>query len=502
MGLLSDLTEIKEDISDGVVANKVARFAYKEQAYIDNDADGVTVYNTNQDNNIPVGTASVMKVNQSIIEYGWRARASSITRMLMNHFLGRISYNLNKANDMINSILSDLISYMGQADGLATLDSNGKLSVSQLPKSDVAVNDTDTLFTAKGAFDYFLGSPTGINWLAKVFGHLLCRIWTRGTGSNTGYDIETVAYANGLWVAGSTNHGCWWSTDGKAWAQGTGDNTSYTIHTVVYANGLWVAGGTGGSWWSTDGKAWTQGTGNTNEPVIAVVYANGLWVASSTHGCWWSTDGKAWTQGTGDNTNHDITTIAYGNGLWVAGGVTNSSGGDICWWSTDGKAWTQGTGHTAGFINTVIYANGLWVAGTESFGFWRSSDGKAWTQGYGNTDGSVMCIAYAYGLWVAGGTGGSWWSTDGKAWTQGTIGTSEAIRAVAYANGLWFGVGGDIFYSTDGKSWTVATHVGLGFWSTGYSVAYGNGMWVIGSNGYGCWWSGIDTLIERGYFSN
>lgn len=106
--LKEDLTAIKE-IQDGLVSNKVARFSYTQKAYTDNIVDGVDTYNVNNEQNIPNGTAAIMKVNDTIINKGYRAQASSITRMLMNHFLGRISYNLNKINDNMQSLLDILI---------------------------------------------------------------------------------------------------------------------------------------------------------------------------------------------------------------------------------------------------------------------------------------------------------------------------------------------------------------------------------------------------------
>ena len=106
--LKEDLTAIKE-IQDGLVSNKVARFSYTQKAYIDNTVDGVNEYNVNNEQNIPNGTASIMKVNSTVLDKGYRAQASSITRMLMNHFLGRISYNLNKINDNMQSLLNTLI---------------------------------------------------------------------------------------------------------------------------------------------------------------------------------------------------------------------------------------------------------------------------------------------------------------------------------------------------------------------------------------------------------
>lgn len=111
MGTLNeDLLAIKT-VEDTLIANKVANFAYTDEAYTNNNANGVTEYNVNNAQNIPVGTPSIMKVNPTILTKGWRAQASSITRMLMNHFLGRISYNLNKVNDNMSSLVNTMITH-------------------------------------------------------------------------------------------------------------------------------------------------------------------------------------------------------------------------------------------------------------------------------------------------------------------------------------------------------------------------------------------------------
>ena len=293
MGTLNeDLSAIKE-VEDKIVANKVARFAYTDEAYTTNDANGVAEYNVDKEQNIPTADASVLKVNETVLSKGYRAQASSVTRMLLNHFFGRMSYNLNKVNDIVLNLIETLIGHRGTANGFATLGTDGRVPDSQLP-------------------------------VGKIFGYLLGKAWTQGTGSNTTYTFTTVYYANGIWVAGSAGKGLWWSTDGKAWTQVTGDNTSYDFCSVYYANGIWVAGSNNkGLWWSTDGKAWTQGTGAiTTKTFNTVYYANGIWVAGSIdNGLWRSTNGKAWTQGTGSNTTYTFKSVYYANGIWVAGSV-------------------------------------------------------------------------------------------------------------------------------------------------------------------------------------
>ena len=61
MGTLNeDLSAIKE-VEDKIIANKVARFAYTDEAYTTNDANGVAEYNVNNAQNIPtaeIGRAS------------------------------------------------------------------------------------------------------------------------------------------------------------------------------------------------------------------------------------------------------------------------------------------------------------------------------------------------------------------------------------------------------------------------------------------------------------
>lgn len=132
--LTQDLTEI-EQVENKLVANKLSRFAYTEEAYDDplQYADGVENYDVNNAQNIPVGTTSVMKVNETVVSKGYRSQASSLTRMLMNHFLGRTSYNLNKVNDNLKALLATFKGHLGTANGIATLDAGAKLPFAQLP---------------------------------------------------------------------------------------------------------------------------------------------------------------------------------------------------------------------------------------------------------------------------------------------------------------------------------------------------------------------------------
>ena len=132
MATLKEEIEAIKNLQDGIVKNKVANFAYTDEAYTKNEAGGVEIYDVNQSQNIPVPDPDVLRVNPTVLTKGYRAQASSVTRMLMNHFFGRTSYNLNKVNDFFLSLLTKLSAYLGKANGIATLDGNARVPVEQL----------------------------------------------------------------------------------------------------------------------------------------------------------------------------------------------------------------------------------------------------------------------------------------------------------------------------------------------------------------------------------
>lgn len=140
------LTNLSEK-QDGLVQNKVAKFCYTDRAYTNDLVDSEPDFDINRDNNIPTPDPTTLRVNETILSRGWRAQASSITRMLMNHFLGRMSYNLNKVNDHMKTLLTTFDESLGTADGIATLDSNAHVPSSQIMKGEsngVASLDSST----------------------------------------------------------------------------------------------------------------------------------------------------------------------------------------------------------------------------------------------------------------------------------------------------------------------------------------------------------------------
>lgn len=194
--LMEELTAIKA-VEDKLTANKVANFAYTDHAYNNplTEADGVASYDPDAEQNIPNANASTLQVNSTILTKGWRAQASSITRMFMNHFLGRCSYNLNKINDLFSSLLTKLMAYMGAPDGLATLNSEGKVValnnvVNTGDSATPTENGTDK-FTTGGAY----ALQQAINGCAPKDHSSTATTYGRATDTKYGH----VKVANGIY---------------------------------------------------------------------------------------------------------------------------------------------------------------------------------------------------------------------------------------------------------------------------------------------------------------
>ena len=489
-GLMDELTAIKA-VEDKITSNKVANFAYTDTAYQDpaTYADGVSTYDPNAEQNIPVANASTLKVNATILTKGWRAQASAITRMLMNHFLGRISYNLNKVNDLFSLLLTKLMAYMGQPNGLATLNANGVIPDAQLPAKFVTrINNVTP--DNNGDIDVIVGSnavPITRGFLGAVFGRLLGRKWTKVYGDGNGSVTSSITYSHSgrIWVIVAQAKLLYSEDNGNTWVQVLQNATSFG--SLYYINGLWlvsaVINSSNSRYWSEDGKVWNECvTESTPQGLGVLAEYNGFFVGGARDTLEWSNDGKTWYTGL-------VTTGAQGDswfellcvaGFWVAVGLQGA------YWSNDGKTWEQGTGLSDYQVYKLIYANGIFVLGTVQHGTYWSSDGKAWTAGTGaGTNYTVDKIEYHNGLFVRTGSFrgdgyGICWSADGKAWTQctGVSATAVTFGVLGYNNGIWYALvrNSGIWYSTDGKVWAQITSLSS---YNGYSITCLNGLWLF-----------------------
>jgi hypothetical protein len=306
-----------------------------------------------------------------------------------------------------------------------------------------------------------------------------------------------------VWLIGNTNGNLYTSTDSVTWVTNTlipvgnfidNVNTGATwtsktstfgtthIYSIAYGNGIWVAGGYGLIRTSTDTITWaTQTSVFGVDGFSSAYYGNGMWVAVGKEGkIFTSTDGIAWVQRTsnfGTGVLSFIFCVSYGNGIWVAGGY-----GQIRT-STDTVIWTtRNSTFGATAIRSVVYGNGIWIAVGDSAQLRTSTDTITWitqTSTFGTSQ--ILSIAYGNGSWVAAGRYGQLRSSgDGSFWVTRTsnFGVSR-IWSISYGNNLWVaaGDGGKLSTSTDTISWTTRSS---GFTVNIKSVFYGNGMWTAG----------------------
>src|SRR5574344_515580 len=95
-----------------LAANPVARFCYTATAYDNNVAAGVSSYSATNEQNIPL--ADYTDTDSAVLDSGFRATAASIPRMYINHFMGRLSYNLNKTVDFLNTFYGSYLRDIAQ----------------------------------------------------------------------------------------------------------------------------------------------------------------------------------------------------------------------------------------------------------------------------------------------------------------------------------------------------------------------------------------------------
>lgn len=99
-----------------LASGRVANFAYNDTAYACDNVAGTANYNFSQDQNIPLGNAGVLNTTTDILAKGVRSQASSLTRMMLNHFYGRTSYNVNKLADHLLSLFRTVKNFIKEND--------------------------------------------------------------------------------------------------------------------------------------------------------------------------------------------------------------------------------------------------------------------------------------------------------------------------------------------------------------------------------------------------
>jgi len=265
---------------------------------------------------------------------------------------------------------------------------------------------------------------------------------------------------------------------------------SSSISAIAYGNGIWVAGDRygilrnstdQGMTWNTISQIFVTGFG-------ALAYGNGIFVASDYLGnIKTSTDTINWNLQTSNFGSSGISAIAYGGGTWVAGGV----GGALRTSTDNGITWnTQTSTFGTSPITAVVYGNGTWAAGASAGSnapIRTSTDGGiTWNTQVSVFNSTIIQIVYGNGTFVAVGDSGVRNSTDGGiTWNTQNANLGASVTAtVAYGNGVFLlgsgSSGGDLRSSTDnGVTWN--TH-NSNFSDIINKIAYGDGNFILTSN--------------------
>lgn len=158
------------------------------------------------------------------------------------------------------------------------------------------------------------------------------------------------------------------------------------------------------------------------------------------------------------------------------------------------------TSVSTGSFTDIVYAEGMFVAVGQSGTIATSTDGENWTfQESPITGNHYSRIAYGDGLFIAVGNGKVIKSTDGENWEEASIPavTDPVWYSVAYGDGKWVilnasvGSGNyfNLLYSEDGENWTAYDTLDPRWWT---DVKYGNGRFVATTSGQ--IWTSLDGI--------
>lgn len=307
-----------------------------------------------------------------------------------------------------------------------------------------------------------------------------------------------------------------------------------TLNSIIYANGLYVAVGANGTVeTSTDQVTWKSQTlvsssGQTEPGLTAVTYGNGLFVAVGTY-IWTSPDGLTWTYRSCPT--GPFLAVAYGNGIFVAaggtGGLFNKTGAPVMATSPDGITWTDrsvSSGMTSEPTKAVIFADGKFIQLAWHQPPYYSTDGLAWTAAKSASSSYTLYnhaagLAYGNGVFVIVGPdldfvqnyGGTiLLSNDGMTWTRLAVNIDFSTPSSSFAaptgvpnvslgtdlcfgNGIFMALEADCdssgvcgqstfntYTSADGQTWTA--HPITNAWGNAFAASPA-GFTLVGSGG-------------------
>jgi hypothetical protein len=283
--------------------------------------------------------------------------------------------------------------------------------------------------------------------------------WSRVYFNNS-FDIFSVAFGNGKFVAGGVPPQFQVSSNLTNWTvvnAGINPATAINVDAIGFGHGLFVAGLVGQVAVSSNGTSWKVETLPVGSDFLyQAVYSAGLFVLTGGNGTIiTSPDGTNWTvQATGLLPDSDsLYSIVNASNLFVA---TGDEGSVVT--SPDGTNWTvsaSGLGlGGAQSLFSITYGNGLYAAVGNNGTIVTSPDATNWTeQGSSVTKSNQLSwVTYGNGRFLAVGLAGMILnSKDGTNWVQDNSGTTaDLFGATYYQNGQFVVVGGSATSTSNG----------------------------------------------------
>jgi hypothetical protein len=346
-----------------------------------------------------------------------------------------------------------------------------------------AVTYANGLYVAVGALGTILTSPDGTNWSRRA--------------SGTFEQLNDIVFANDQFVAVGVYGAILTSADGQVWMPQYG-GTFFTLSGVTYGNGLYVAVGLSNTiLTSADGIMWVS---RSSGPISlrAIAFGNGQFVATGSAGVLSSSDGVNWFR---RSSYGQLGSVAFGNGIFVAGETGFDIPGSIMV-SADGAEWLLKY-NTGRQIRDITYANGTWLvvakASYNPEGFiYASNDANTWTLVHSNPAPTLGITFGGNGFVATSENGSILLSHDANTWVNplpATVTPWYGWRDVAYTGNQFVALGLDsVSFSSDGAAWTSPiTVTNLDEHTYLYSIAYGNGLYVAGSE-YRTVWVSSDGI--------
>lgn len=377
--------------------------------------------------------------------------------------------------------------------------------------------------------DSWIYSITYGNGLYVVGGY--AGSWTSPDGVHwtvAGDVMNSLSFGNGEFVGTDAGSRLVAGTDGFNWTQ---TYSGFGVETVAYANGLFAARSGSDIITSSDGQTWSAPTasGYSESPLLSsgtefaqfsgidTTFQDGQQFDVNHFNT--STDGVTWTGHFVPPSVGPATGVARGANqvVLVSSDGSIGSGPDF-----DHVASAVAT--TGGFLTAVDYANGKYFVLTDGGQLMSSTDGQAWNQvalaavsgminryGFHGAalahDASGRMVALGQTIDNGAAYPAALYSADGSLWRQAHMPAGMAASAVLFDGNRFVALGDhEVYTSVDGSTWALASSLTTQA-STQNAVcaAYGNGRYVVvgmgglvASSADAVNWSVADTLHVPG----